>query len=134
MSNELRKYGSTSVVQTSNIGFTSEVSDYLVVHTGPYQCLAGYGGVVWPDSLSEWFVDGGRTAVDVLLSDCQYRKGTVLYGRCGVWNRGDSPEALGTSDTIQPSSRRLEFPSDEQEEEDISALKMCTPVANLPVA
>ena len=25
----------TTVVQTSNIGFTSEVSDYLVVHTGP---------------------------------------------------------------------------------------------------
>ena len=25
----------TSVVQTSNVGFTSEVSDYLVVHTGP---------------------------------------------------------------------------------------------------
>ena len=35
MSSELRKYGSTSVAQTSNIGFTSEVSDYLVVHTGP---------------------------------------------------------------------------------------------------
>ena len=25
----------TLVVQTSNVGFTSEVSDYLVVHTGP---------------------------------------------------------------------------------------------------
>ena len=25
----------TSVVQTSNVGFASEVSDYLVVHTGP---------------------------------------------------------------------------------------------------
>ena len=25
----------TSVVQASNVGFTSEVSDYLVVHTGP---------------------------------------------------------------------------------------------------
>ena len=37
MSSELPKYGSTSVVQTSNIGFTSEVSDYLVVHTGPEQ-------------------------------------------------------------------------------------------------
>ena len=24
-----------SVVQTSNVGFTSEISDYLVVHTGP---------------------------------------------------------------------------------------------------
>ena len=35
MSSELRKYGSTSVVQTSNVGFTSEVYDYLVVHTGP---------------------------------------------------------------------------------------------------
>ena len=41
MSSELRKYGSTSVVQTSNIGFTSEVSDYLVVHTGlgRFPCL-----------------------------------------------------------------------------------------------
>ena len=28
----------------------------------------------------------GRTAVDVLLSDCQYRKGTALCGQCGVWN------------------------------------------------
>ena len=27
----------TTVVQTSNVGFTSEVSDYLVVHTGPAQ-------------------------------------------------------------------------------------------------
>ena len=25
----------TTVVQTSNVGFTSEVSDYLVMHTGP---------------------------------------------------------------------------------------------------
>ena len=25
----------TSVAQTSNVGFTSEVPDYLVVHTGP---------------------------------------------------------------------------------------------------
>ena len=25
----------TTEVQTSNVGFTSEVSDYLVVHTGP---------------------------------------------------------------------------------------------------
>ena len=35
MSSELRKYGSTSAVQTLSVGFTSEVSDYLVVHTGP---------------------------------------------------------------------------------------------------
>ena len=27
-----------SVVQTSNVGYTSEVSDYLVVHTGPGHC------------------------------------------------------------------------------------------------
>ena len=32
---------------------------------------------------------GGRTAVDALLSDYQYRKGTALYGRCRVWNAGD---------------------------------------------
>ena len=31
-----------------------------------------------------------RTAVDVLLSDCQYCKGTALFGRRGVWNTGDS--------------------------------------------
>ena len=35
MSSELGKYGSTTVVQTFNVGFTSEVSHYLVVHTGP---------------------------------------------------------------------------------------------------
>ena len=29
-----------SVVQTSNVGFTSEVSDYLVVHTGPEWCTS----------------------------------------------------------------------------------------------
>ena len=47
----------------------------------------GYGSVVRPDSISEWFVEGAGTAADVLLSDCQYRKGTALYGRCAVWNR-----------------------------------------------
>ena len=31
----------------------------------------------------------GRTAADVLLSDCQYHTGTALYGRCGAWNAGD---------------------------------------------
>ena len=30
----------TSVVQASNVGFTSEVSDYLVAHTGPGQVIA----------------------------------------------------------------------------------------------
>ena len=45
--------------------------------------LAGYGSVVWPDSLSEWLVD-------VLLFDCQYRKDTDLYSQCRVWNTGDS--------------------------------------------
>ena len=29
----------TTEVQTSNVGFTSEVSDYLVVHTGPAPVL-----------------------------------------------------------------------------------------------
>ena len=41
MSSELGKYGSTSVVQTSNVGFTSEVSHYLVVHTGPGRNTSG---------------------------------------------------------------------------------------------
>ena len=31
---------------------------------------------------------GCRTATDVLLSDCQYWKGTALYGQCGVQNIG----------------------------------------------
>ena len=39
----------TSVVQTLNVGFTSEVSDYLVVHTGPgaysYEVRAN---ISWP--------------------------------------------------------------------------------------
>ena len=39
----------------------------------------------------------GRTAVDVLLSDCQYHKGTALYGQCGVWNTGDSWGCCGLS-------------------------------------
>ena len=34
----------TSVVQTSNVGFTSEVSDYLVVHTGPGEATARAAG------------------------------------------------------------------------------------------
>ena len=50
--------------------------------------LEGHGSVIWPDSLSEWFVEEGRTAVDVLLSDCQYLKGTALYGRCGLEKTG----------------------------------------------
>ena len=29
----------TTEVQTSNVGFTSKVSDYLVVHTGPDVCF-----------------------------------------------------------------------------------------------
>ena len=31
----------TSVVQTSNVDFTSKVSDYLVVHTGPGDATVG---------------------------------------------------------------------------------------------
>ena len=46
MSSELRKYGSTSVVHTPNIGFTSEVSDYLVVHTGPEVVRARHA-IIW---------------------------------------------------------------------------------------
>ena len=38
-----------------------------------------------------------RTAVDVLLSDCQYRMGTAVYGQCGVWNTGDSQGGCGLS-------------------------------------
>ena len=35
----------TTEVQTSNAGFTSEVSDYLVVHTGPGLATVGPSGV-----------------------------------------------------------------------------------------
>ena len=45
MSSELGKYGSTAVVQTSNIGFISEVSDYLVVHTGPGKSYPETAGI-----------------------------------------------------------------------------------------
>ena len=38
-----------------------------------------------------------RTGVDVLLSDCQYRKGTTLYGQCRVSNIGDSWGGCGLS-------------------------------------
>ena len=45
----------TTEVQTLNVGFTSEVSDYLVVHTGP--------GVSWAASLSlsSWVPGQGLT-------------------------------------------------------------------------
>ena len=58
-----------------------------------WQCIAGPSGFRRPYGLREcglarfpfWVARrGGRTAADVLLSDCQYRKGTSLYGRCGV--------------------------------------------------
>ena len=39
----------------------------------------------------------GRTAADVLLSDCQDGKGPALYGRCRVWNTGDSWGGCGLS-------------------------------------
>ena len=50
---------------------------------GPREC----GLARFPFWVARWW---GRTAADVLLPDCQYRKGTALYGRCGVWNTGDS--------------------------------------------
>ena len=36
----------------------------------------------------------GRTAVDVLLSDCQHHKGTALCGQCGVWNTIEMSENM----------------------------------------
>ena len=62
-----------------------------------WQCIAGPSGFRTACGLREcglarfpfWVARRwGRTAVDVLLSDCQYRKGTALYGQCGVWNTG----------------------------------------------
>ena len=60
-----------------------------------WQCIAGPSGFRTACGLREcglarfpfWVARRwGRTAVDVLLSDCQYRKGTAPYGQCGVWN------------------------------------------------
>ena len=60
-----------------------------------WQCIAGPSGFrtfcgLWECGLARfpfWVARRcGRTAVDVLLSDCQYRKGTALYGQYGVWN------------------------------------------------
>ena len=71
-----------------------------------WQCIAGPSGFRRVCGLREcglarfpfWVAHRwGRTAVDVLLSDCQYRKGTVLYGQCGVWNIGDSWGGCGLS-------------------------------------
>ena len=64
-----------------------------------WQCIAGPSGFRRACGLREcglarfrfWVARRwGRTAVDVLLSDCQYRKGTAPYGQCRVWNIGDS--------------------------------------------
>ena len=55
MSSELRKYGSTAVVQTSSVGFTSEVSDYLVVHTGPGKVRLWWCRVIANCTDVEWF-------------------------------------------------------------------------------
>ena len=71
-----------------------------------WQCIAGPSGFRTACGLREcglarfpfWVARRwGRTAVDVLLSDCQYRKGTALYGQCGVWNTGDSWGGCGLS-------------------------------------
>ena len=71
-----------------------------------WQCIAGPSGFRTACGLQEcglarfpfWVAcRWGRTAVDVLLSDCQYRKGTAPYGQCGVWNIGDSWGGCGLS-------------------------------------
>ena len=71
-----------------------------------WQCIAGPSGFHTACGLREcglarfpfWVARRwGRTAVDVLLSDCQYRTGTALYGQCGVWNTGDSWGGCGLS-------------------------------------
>ena len=51
----------TSVVQTSNVGFTSEVSDYLVVHTG-------HGLSRALRSQLQWTLESG-TAIDCASQD-----------------------------------------------------------------
>ena len=71
-----------------------------------WQCIAGPSGFRTACGLREcglarfpfWVARRwGRTAADVLLSDCQYRKGTAPYGQCGVWNTGDSWGGCGLS-------------------------------------
>ena len=55
----------TMEVQTSNVGFTSEVSDYLVVHTGP-----GVGAEFRADSAREQTVVALSDDVRVFNSSC----------------------------------------------------------------
>ena len=46
----------TTVVQTSNVSFTSEVSDYLVVHTGPAEFKPYYGALL-PENLGAYCLE-----------------------------------------------------------------------------
>ena len=71
-----------------------------------WQCIAGPSGFrracgLWeccPARFPFWVARRwGRTAVDVLLFDCQYCKGTSLYGWSRVWNTGDNWGACGLS-------------------------------------
>ena len=71
-----------------------------------WQCIVGPSGFHRACGLREcglvrfpfWVAHRwGRTAVDVLLSDCQYRKVTALYSQCGVWNTRDSWRGCGLS-------------------------------------
>ena len=65
----------TLVVQTSNVGFTSEVPDYLVVHTGPdvvWSCVGAVWEVIEVEVLGGG--GGGRGAVfcglSLLVQEC----------------------------------------------------------------
>ena len=49
-----------------------------------YVLKAAVEDVVWSDSRPERLAGRARTAENVLLPDSQYRKGTALYGQCGV--------------------------------------------------
>ena len=71
-----------------------------------WQCIAGPSGFRWACGLRGcglarfpfWVARRwGRPAVDVLLSDCQYRKGTAPYGQYGVSNTGDRWGGCGLS-------------------------------------
>ena len=74
---------------------SSRSSDGIQSPQWRWQCITGPPGYRTACRLGEcglarfpfWVARRwGRTAVDVLLSGYQYRSGTALYGRYGVWN------------------------------------------------
>ena len=85
----------TSVVQISNVGFTFEVSNYLVVHTGPDLRQEVEAGIQAPKSGKAAGIDnipaelikhGGETVTDMLTNICNE-----------IWHTGEWPTPVTQS-------------------------------------